>query len=321
MASSRSQLEMAQELEASIADTRLSESFKIADPLTGLPDCLGSANYNPNDSDGRRFVVMFRDETMSKWEPLPAMTINFVPMAFEARSVGGFNASHLLRVVDGGEPRDVSPLSLADLNELRDLLDGTSNQYMPRSSSSGAMLPSFPGGSGPAAPQPGSVWFDSDEGAIKFYNGTTVLTLGTGSGSGTVMSITAGAGLTGGTITTSGTIALEDVGTPGTFYQVTTDQKGRVVSGKTNLDASDIPALDWSKITTGKPSTLDGYGISDAVKNEGGVTSIQTGTDASKPSVGTPGRIYVAWDTQKVYLDNGSSGPWWHPLMRVAAER
>ena len=31
------------------------------------------------------------------------------------------------------------------------------------------------------------------------------------------------------------------------------------------LSASDIPNLDWSKITTGKPSTLAGYGITDAV--------------------------------------------------------
>lgn len=31
------------------------------------------------------------------------------------------------------------------------------------------------------------------------------------------------------------------------------------------LSASDIPNLDWSKITTGKPSSLAGYGITDAV--------------------------------------------------------
>jgi hypothetical protein len=31
------------------------------------------------------------------------------------------------------------------------------------------------------------------------------------------------------------------------------------------LTASDIPNLDWSKITTGKPTTLAGYGITDAV--------------------------------------------------------
>jgi hypothetical protein len=33
------------------------------------------------------------------------------------------------------------------------------------------------------------------------------------------------------------------------------------------LTASDIPALDWSKISTGKPTTLSGYGITDGGSN------------------------------------------------------
>lgn len=41
-----------------------------------------------------------------------------------------------------------------------------------------------------------------------------------------------------------------NVGTAGTYTKVTTDAKGRVSSG-TTLSASDIPALDSSKITTG----------------------------------------------------------------------
>ena len=52
--------------------------------------------------------------------------------------------------------------------------------------------------------------------------------------------------------------------TAGTYTKVTVDSKGRVTSG-TTLSASDIPVLDWSKITTGKPTTLEGYGITDAV--------------------------------------------------------
>ncbi len=35
------------------------------------------------------------------------------------------------------------------------------------------------------------------------------------------------------------------------------------------LLASDIPTLDWSKITTGKPTTLAGYGITDAAYTAG----------------------------------------------------
>lgn len=52
---------------------------------------------------------------------------------------------------------------------------------------------------------------------------------------------------------------------PGTYTKVTVTADGRVVSG-TNLAATDIPALDWNKIVSGKPTTMDGYGITDGVK-------------------------------------------------------
>ncbi|KYD28183.1 hypothetical protein [Geobacillus stearothermophilus] len=51
--------------------------------------------------------------------------------------------------------------------------------------------------------------------------------------------------------------------TPGTYPKVTVDAKGRVTGGQA-LSPSDIPNLDWSKITSGKPTTLSGYGITDA---------------------------------------------------------
>ena len=40
---------------------------------------------------------------------------------------------------------------------------------------------------------------------------------------------------------------------------------------KSSLVASDIPSLPWSKITSGKPTTLSGYGITDAILYEGAI--------------------------------------------------
>ena len=61
------------------------------------------------------------------------------------------------------------------------------------------------------------------------------------------------------------TLTLANSGvTAGTYPKVTVDAKGRVTSGS-SLAATDIPALDWTKITSGKPTTLSGYGITDAV--------------------------------------------------------
>jgi phage-related tail fiber protein len=59
--------------------------------------------------------------------------------------------------------------------------------------------------------------------------------------------------------------------TIGTYPKVTVDIKGRVTSG-TTLAATDIPSLDWDKITTGKPTTLTGYGITDGVNTSEVVT-------------------------------------------------
>ena len=77
--------------------------------------------------------------------------------------------------------------------------------------------------------------------------------------------ITAGTGLSGGgNLSKDLTLSLAASGvTAGTYAKVTVDTYGRVTKGA-SLAASDIPALDWSKITTGKPTTIAGYGITDA---------------------------------------------------------
>ncbi|EKT4469984.1 hypothetical protein QEM11_000791 [Pseudomonas putida] len=60
-------------------------------------------------------------------------------------------------------------------------------------------------------------------------------------------------------------LTLADSGaSAGTYTKITINAKGLVVGGSSML-AADIPALDWSKITFGKPTTLAGYGIVDAV--------------------------------------------------------
>lgn len=78
--------------------------------------------------------------------------------------------------------------------------------------------------------------------------------------------VIAGTGLSGGgALTSDVTLSLGTSGVvAGTYTKVIVDAYGRVTSG-TNLSATDIPNLDWSKITTGKPTTLAGYGITDAV--------------------------------------------------------
>lgn len=63
-------------------------------------------------------------------------------------------------------------------------------------------------------------------------------------GVGTVTSITAGTGLSGGTITGSGTISLPNIGTPGTYGTLTTDAQGRVTNGTVRSFANPARTLN-----------------------------------------------------------------------------
>lgn len=80
----------------------------------------------------------------------------------------------------------------------------------------------------------------------------------------TASSSTKGGIKVGTTLSISGEVLNLKSGFPkGTYTKVQIDDYGRVSSGST-LSASDIPSLPWSKITSGKPTTISGYGITDA---------------------------------------------------------
>lgn len=82
---------------------------------------------------------------------------------------------------------------------------------------------------------------------------------------------------------------------------ITVDAKGRVTAAGTNTVT---PA--WSSITS-KPTTLSGYGITDAISNAGSTPSVQAGTFAARPAAATVGRLYLATDTMTLYRDTGSA--------------
>ena len=68
----------------------------------------------------------------------------------------------------------------------------------------------------------------------------------------------------------SSTINLAPIGiTAGDYVKPTVDAKGRVTGGSV-LTAVDITNVSWDKITTGKPTTLAGYGINDGISLSGG---------------------------------------------------
>lgn len=83
-----------------------------------------------------------------------------------------------------------------------------------------------------------------------------------------------------------GKFTLKETGVvSATHTKVTVNSKGRVVSGG-SLTYGDIPELPWSKVTSGKPNTLAGFGITDALSGLGGtvIGEVRLFADPSLPN-------------------------------------
>ncbi len=180
---------------------------------------------------------------------------------------------------------------------------------------------------GTTAQQPagvaGALRFNTDSSSIDYFNGaawktaqvssTSLTNLAALTGAGVMVQTSTGnyavrtiAGTAGNIIVTNGdgvagapTVSLATTGIAGTYAgSITTDAYGRVVSGS-NTQA-------WSTITS-TPTTIAGYGITNAVTNSGNVISFAAGTIASRPVAGILGRFYFATDTNATWYDTGAT--------------
>lgn len=147
------------------------------------------------------------------------------------------------------------------------------------------------------------MWIDSVSHNLKFYDGTATQTLGVSGGS--VTSVATGAGLTGGPITSAGTIALSASGvTAGTYPKVTVDTYGRATSGTTLVEA-DIPPLLTAGKVFGSAITSGAISGSTSINTSGAITTTGTVTAAgvTATAIGTQGaRIFESTNTHKVTL-------------------
>ena len=121
------------------------------------------------------------------------------------------------------------------------------------------------------------------------YDGTTL------SASGGVTSVTAGAGLNGGTITGTGTVSMPNVGTPGTYSRVTTDAQGRVTDG-TDIVINDAPGRSMVTATNATGFQISATRVADVCYE---------GTFQTTSTIGGPSAITVYLET----ADTNSTNP------------
>ena len=296
-------------------DRVLANSSGAANVFTFNPATCSSGNsYAANSSDGRNLVVQFKDETMAAFEPMPSQKINFVPFAFEAKQVAGFTPASLVRVAEAdGTLGSVSPLTNANYTELLALIGGSSSQYQAAGKLNGATVPAMT--SGQVLGWNGVTWTTVDPaagvqpfakavlpvcGAGQFLkdNGSNGFVCAAPAGSGTVTSVATGTGLTGGPITSTGTIALATLGAGGTGFKVTYDVYGRV-TGAVALVEADIPTLSTAGKVVGSAITSGTIGGTTSINTTGTITS---GAITSSGLITSPNLSATAIGTQSLQV-------------------
>ena len=244
----------------------------------------------------------------------PDLTIDSVPnavVAERAESLQGLRGSDVLKVnTASGSTLSQSNLeslftSNTRFNALTAVVDGTSSSYMRSNSPSGAQLPVMAGA--PTSPPIGALWFDSSDSKVKYQTSVGPAVVGSGGGSVSSVDLSAPVEMTvtGGPVTTTGTLAIAWTSQMTNKVFAAPDGTSGAPSFRV-LSANDIPNLPFSKIIS-LPTTLLGYGITDAVKNNGGTPSLQSGLDAAKGGATTAGRVWISTDTKQIYRDNGTT--------------
>ena len=105
----------------------------------------------------------------------------------------------------------------------------------------------------------------------------------------------------------SSVVSLNTTGVvAGDYAKVTVSLDGRVTAGG-SLAESDLPSFSWNKVTSDKPTTLAGYGITDALKaGTGTVTGFLT--LAASPTTGNELATKEYTDTTLGGLSNVATG-------------
>ena len=245
-----------------------------------------AVGWTPDATAGRRLVVSFKDAAMLAFENMPVQALNLVPQAIEAQMVGGYAASDLLKVDNSGT------VSLTQAN-LAAAFTGTaytnlqavlSGNFVGNTTGAGASLPSV--AANPSTPAVGSIWYNSTDNTIKYYDGTVKTIGNTAAVSGSAIT---GAISTSGAIATSSSVTAASISTRIIdLYDSDNTNRIRLVTPPTGTLNSDYQLM--FPATAGAANqvlTTDGSG-----NLSWAVVSAATGVLATDGSMATPSMAF-----------------------------
>lgn len=203
--------------------------------------------------------------------------------------------------------------------------DGSSAFNGPVTFAAGQLFPAFSSPTAPLSPPLGTLWYDTAVSpySLKIWNGSAWIA----DGGGTVTAITAGTGLSGGTITSTGTIALADTSVAAgnyCFANISVDAQGRLtaasagaaatastlglVYGTTNT-ANTALGLNALALTTGPENAA--FGCNALALNVTGCQNAAFGDEAMANNTTGCQNVAVGWEALKfntIGLNNTAIG-------------
>lgn len=240
--------------------------FTNAAVAIGSLNCAVGNSYTPTASDSRKVILTF-DDGSGPQTVTQALNVETVPYAIYADYLQDKQPTDFVQVntltAAVSQANLESIFSSTNYSRLTSLLSVPPANYVQTGANGSAALPVVVGNpsSGLAA---GQIWYDSGANVLKYYDGS-VKTLGTSGGS--VTSVGSGTGLTGGPITTTGTLNVDVGTTVGKIVQVQAGGKLPV------LDGSQLTSLNGSSINSGTIGGTTSVSTSGNILTTGSVTS------------------------------------------------
>jgi hypothetical protein len=159
--------------------------------ITGRTSGGGGCSYSPAAGDTRYFRYIITPSTTGVTSTLnPDMQIDSVPQSLVAETLQGMSPDDFVQINSDVTQAKVNGLFGASYAGLTGLLAGSSSLYL-QNTTNGTVIPSR--ATNPVAPTAGQIWYDSDDFVMRYYDGTSVLTLGTGGADPTKLPLAGGA--------------------------------------------------------------------------------------------------------------------------------